>query len=327
MLNRREFTSLVGGTVLGWPIAARAQQPTTLVIGFLRRTNAASAERFVRAFQKGLTESGLSEGKNVAVEFRWGEGRTDRLPALVADLIQRKVAVILAAGSEPLAASKAATATIPIVFAMGDDPVKLGFVTSIQRPGGNITGIYFLNTDLAAKSLDLLREVTPRLSRIAQMVNPNSPGAAQQIQDMQIAARSFGREILVLKVSSERDFEPAFAAAVEQRVGALFIGGSALFTGNRAQIAALAARHAIPAVYDVGEFVSAGGLMSYGTSITDAYRQAGVYAARILKGENPAVVPVAISDKFELRINLKAARALGLTIPESILARADEVIE
>jgi putative ABC transport system substrate-binding protein len=241
-------------------------------------------------------------------------------------MVRRQLAVITAGGSEALAAAKAATATIPIVFATGDDPVKLGFVASLNRPGGNITGVSFTNTDLVTKRLELLRDLLPKATTIAVFKNPNSPGAEQQMRELQTAARSVGQQILVLSTSNERDFEPAFATLVQKRVGALIVGGNALFTNSR-QVAALAARHAIPAIYDVREQVAAGGLMSYGASITDAYRQVGNYVGRILKGGKPADLPVMLPTKFELVINLKTAKTLGLAIPQSVLIRADEVIQ
>jgi len=295
------------------------------MIGFIRRTVAEGSAPFVGAFRQGLNEAGFVEGQNIAIEYRWAEDQTDRLPALAAELVRRRVAVIVAGGNESLIAAKAATATIPIVFSIGDDPVKLGMVASLNRPGGNVTGVSFVTSDLVVKRLELLRELLPKVATIGFFWTP-SPSGELNLRALHTAAQSRGQKILALRTGSERDFEPAFATLVQQRVGALIVGSGALFASQRNQIAGLAARHAIPAIYNLREEVEAGGLMSYGSSITDAYRQAGTYVGRILKGAKPADLPVLQGTKFELVINRKTAKAMRLTIPPSLLLRA-EIIE
>ena len=299
------------------------------VIGFLRSTSANASADLVAALRRGLTEAGYTEGQNLAIEFRWAENQGERLPGLVADLIRRQCAVIIAAGDVEAHAAKAATSSIPIVFATGADPVKVGLVSSLNRPGGNLTGISFYNSaDLLSKQLQFLREVVPKVAVIGLLVNPNTVADAEsQQRDAQAAAHALGQQILTVNASSERDFDMAFATLAQQRAGALLIAGNALFTGQRDRLVALAARYALPTICPLREFVAAGCMMSYSGSLTDAYRQVGVYAGRILKGEKPADLPVTLPTKFELVINLKTVKALGLTVPDKLLVAADEVIE
>jgi putative ABC transport system substrate-binding protein len=298
------------------------------VIGFLRVTTAVSAVHLLAAFRRGLGELGFVEGQNVTIEYRWADNQPERLPELAADLVRRQVAVIAATDSRATLASKEATATIPIVFVFGNDPVRLGLVTSLNRPDGNVTGVTFINTDLGAKRLGLLHELVPKAAVIAVLVDAsNTEGETVTMRDAQEGARAIGRQIVVAKAAGERDFDPAFARFVQQGAGALLVTGGPFFNGQRRRIAALAIRHALPAAFAVREYVEAGGLMSYGTSQTDAYRRAGAYVGRILKGATPAELPVLLPTKYELAINLKTAKALGLQVPDRLLALADEVIE
>jgi len=335
-MRRREFITLVGGSVAAGALAARAQQSTMPVIGFLNSASPSEWAHLVAAFKKGLNEAGYSEGQNVAIEYRWAEGQYDRLPVLATELVRRPVAVLVATGGSISAlAAKTATATIPIVFNSGTDPVKLGLVASLDRPGGNATGVSVLTTELGRKRLELLRELVPNAKVIAVLLNPSylthpagvPSGAVIQARDVEAVARAVGQQVLLLNANHERDIDAAFATLVEQRVGALLVGSDPFFFGRRNQLAALAARHVIPAIYEWREFAEAGGLMSYGPSVADAYRLVGVYTGKILKGAKPADLPVQQPTKVELVINLKTAKALGLTIPPTLLTRADELIE
>jgi putative ABC transport system substrate-binding protein len=323
-LRRRKFISLLGGAA-AWPLAARAQQPAMPVVGFLR-TTLIDVPHYVTAFRQGLEEAGFVEGQNVTVEYRSAEGRPDQLPALVADLMRRPLAVIV--GHTPAAlAAKAATTTVPIVFVTGGDPVRDGLVASLNRPGGNVTGVNIISVELAAKRLGLLRELLPGAAPIAVLVDPKFPTTDPFVAEVRAAASAVGQQIEVLYVSGDREIETAFTTLVQRGAGALHAGIGGSMISQRERIIALAARHSIPAIYTGREAVAAGGLMSYGPSTSDAYRQAGIYAGRILKGEKPGDLPVMLPTKFELVINLKTAKALGLTVPPMLLARADEVIE
>ena len=325
-MQRREFITLLGGAAVAWPLAALAQQPAMPVIGFLRSAPLTDAANLVTAFRQGLKDAGFVEGQNVAIEYRSAENHLDRLPALVADLIRRPVAVIV--GNNIAArAAKAATTAVPIIFAYGGDPVKDGFVASLNRPGGNVTGAVFIQGVLGAKRLEQLRQIVPKATTIAVLINPNSAEAEAERSDVQAAAQALGQPLIILDVSSDRDIDAAFATFVQRGAGALLVGTGAFTYSHRERLVALAARHALPASYGLREFADAGGLMSYAASITDAYRQAGIYTGRILKGEKPADLPVMQSTKFEFVINLKTAKTLGLDVPQSLLVAADEVIE
>jgi putative ABC transport system substrate-binding protein len=331
-MKRREFITILGGAAVArtalWPLAARAQQPAMPVIGFLRSTPQAAFTNVVVALREGLKEAGFVEGQNVAIEYRYADNQNDRLPALAADLIRRPVAVIV--GNTPSArAAQAATTAVPIVFVTGSDPVRDGLVASLNRPGGNATGVVFFSGLLGAKRLELLRQVAPRATAIGVLVNlnPNTPETEAGRRDVQAAAQAIGQQLVILEVRSVRDIETAFATLVQRGAGALHVGSGSFLTSNRERIVALAAHHALPASFDGREAVDAGGLMSYGASITDAYRQAGVYTARILKGEKPGDLPVMQATKFEFVLNLKTAKTLGLEVSDRVLALADEVIE
>ena len=326
-MKRREFITLLGGAAAAWPLAARAQQPAMPVIGYLDSQSPGTFADYLRAFRQGLKETGYVEGENVATEYRLAEGQIDRLPALAADLVRRQVAVIVAGGPPAALAAKAATTTIPIVFGVGDDPVKIGLVASLTRPGGNLTGINFFAAELAAKRLELLREMMPAAARVAVLVDPNFTLTEFQVRDAETAARAMGLQIQVANASTSREINAAFATFVRDRPDALVVGTGPFFTSRRVQLALLAGRYGIPAIYGSRLYTEAGALMSYGASVTDAYRQLGVYAGRILKGAKPADLPVVQSAKFELVINAETARMLGLTVPPTLLATADEVIE
>ena len=327
-LNRREFIALVGGAA-AWPLVAHAQQSAMPVIGFLGTISPDRWASRLHAFRQGLSETGCVEGRNVGIEYRWAEGQFDRLPALAADLVRRQVSVIAAPESTPAAfATKAATTTIPIVFSVGVDPVAVGLVASLNRPGGNLTGVTNLNAEILPKRLELMHELVPTATTIALLVNPSNPLVAEtESRDAQTAARTLGLQLHVLHASTDRDFDTVFASLAQMRAVALVINTDVFFNSRSEQLAALALRHTVPAIFQYREFVASGGLMSYGTSTTDVFRQVGIYTSRLLRGESPADLPVQQVTKIELIINLKTARTLGLTVPLSLLGRADEVIE
>jgi putative ABC transport system substrate-binding protein len=324
-MRRREFITLLGGAAVAWPLAARAQQASMALVGLLLSTQL--DDRQIGAIRQGLKDAGYIEGRNLALKYRSADGRFDRLPAMAAELVTDAPAAIIALAPAASLAAKAATLTIPIVFAIGADPVDLGLVSSLNRPGGNVTGVTFFVNTLGAKRLELLRELVPSATVMGFLVNPTNPTSESQIADVRAAARSLGVDLLILNAGSERDIDAAFASFIQHRVNAIIIGADSHFLSRRDQLVGLAARHALPAIYYLREFADVGGLISYGSSITDAYRLAGGYAGRILKGEKPADFPVQQTVKFELAINLKTAKALGLTVPPIMQITADEAIE
>ena len=325
-MQRREFITFLGGvTVL--PLAASAQQPAMPVVGFLSPASSDQYADRLRAFRHGLSEAGYVEGRSVAIEYRWADGQYDRLPALAAELVRRQVRVIVAGGNPAAPAAKAATVTIPIVFSMAGDPVQIGLVASLSRPGGNLTGVTSLNVEVGPKRLELLHELVPKATIVAMLINPTNPAAAADARKAQDAARTLGIQMHVLRASNESEIDQTFAALIQLRAGALAIGPDPFFNNRSEQLAALALRHAVPVIYQYPAFAAAGGLMSYGGNFTATYHQVGVYTGRILKGEKPADLPIQQSTKMELIINLKTAKALGLVVPTTLLGRADEVIE
>jgi putative ABC transport system substrate-binding protein len=325
-MRRREFITLLGGAVAAWPLAARAQQPPP-VVGFMSARSPETSVDLLAAFRRGLAESGFVEGQNVAIEFRWSRGEYNSVAALAADLASRRVAVIAVAGSPVASAAKAATSTIPIVFAVAVDPVGAGLVASLNRPGGNLTGMTTLGVEVGPKRLELLRELIPTATIVAALINPTNSNAETQSRDLETAARALGLQIHVQHASTDRDIDAAFATLGQSRPGGLVIGTDLFLSSRIEQMAALGLRYSVPTIFQYRQFVSSGGLMSYGTSPADSYHQMGVYTGRILKGEKPANLPVQQTTKIELLINMKTARALGLTVPLSLLARANEVIE
>ena len=326
-MQRREFITLLGSAAAASPIAASAQQSAMRVIGFLSSGGGHAYTHFLAAFRRGLAETGYVEGQNAAIEFRWAEGKFDRLPDLASDLVQRRVAVIVTTGTTSALAAKAATATIPIVFLGADDPVKFGLVASLNRPAGNATGLNVLTSELTGKRLGLLRELVPAATVVAVLINPRSPEAEPQLRDVQTAARAIGQQIHILNASTEGDVDTALASLVQQGDGALLVTNDAFFMDRSEQLVALAARHAVPTIYDRREYTTAGGLISYGTHYVSAYRQLGIYTAKILNGTKPADLPVEQSTRFELVINLKTARALGIMVATTLITISDELIE
>jgi putative ABC transport system substrate-binding protein len=326
-MKRRKFITLLGGTVIAWPFAARAQQPAMPVIGFLDPRSPDGMTERLRGFRQGLKDTGYVDGENVAIEYRWAEGQNDRLQALADELVRRRVAMIAAFGIVAANAAKAATTTIPIVFAVAVDPVRLDLVASLNRPGGNLTGVNIFTTELVTKRLELLHELVPGAVRVAVLVDPAYPDTEVMVRDLAAAARAMGLQIQVFNATTSREINAAFASLVRERPDALFVGGEPFLNSRRVQLVNLASRHAIPTTYALRDSAEVGGLMSYGPNIVDAFRQAGVYTGRILKGAKPADLPVVQASKFELVINAETARMLGIEIPPTLLARADEVIE
>jgi putative ABC transport system substrate-binding protein len=327
-MRRRKFITGFGGAVVAWPLAARAQQPAMPVVGFLHAGSPEPNVKFVAAFRKGLNETGYVEGQNLAIEFRWAAGQDAQLPEMAADLVRRQVAVIVTPASTPAAlAARTATSTIPIVFTTGGDPVALGLVASLSRPGGNATGITFMTVELTAKRLGLLHELVPGAARFFALIDPHYALAGAIIKDLEVARATLGLHVEILRAGTDREIDAAFATSVQKQADAVLMTASPFFTNRRAQIVTLATRHALPTAYPIREFAEVGGLLSYGPSFRDMYQQAGIYTGRILKGAKPADLPVQQPTKFELVINLTTARALGITIPNTLLALADDVIE
>jgi putative ABC transport system substrate-binding protein len=327
-MRRREFIRFFSSTVVAWPLTARAQQAAMPVVGFIRNTTRDDSADLLKAMHQGLTQTGYVEGRSVAVEYRFADNHLDRLPTMAADLVRRQVAVIVAGGDASSFAAKAATTTIPIVFSTGFDPIEIGLVTSLSRPGGNVTGVSFFSTlGTAAKRLDLLDQLMPKDAIIAYLRNPNSPTGEPEWREVENAAQSLGRQILILNVGSERELEPALGILAQHRSVALLVSGHSLFTGLRKRLVVLTARQALPTMHYLREFTATGGLMSYGASVTDAYRKAGIYAGEILNGAKPADLPIVLPTKYDFVINVKTAKAFGLEIPAKLLSLADEVIE
>jgi len=326
-MKRREFIGLISGAAAGWPLVARAQQPAMPVVGFLHYASPETYSKVLDAFRQGLREAGYVEGRNVVLEYRWADGHYDRLPALAAELVRQRVTVIAAGGTVTAKIAKQTTTTIPIVFTSGEDPVEAGLVDSISRPKANLTGVTSISPKTAAKRLELTRELLPQSRAVAMIVNPNYPGADAQMAEMEAAGRVMGMQIWRLAAGSEREIDAAFATIHERNVDAFVVGVDGFFITRRQQFAALSSRYAIPGIYPFSDFVRAGGLVSYGANISEDYRQAGIYAGRVLKGANPSDLPVMQPSVFELVINVKTAKAIGLTLPPTLLSRADEVIE
>jgi putative ABC transport system substrate-binding protein len=327
-MKRRGLITLVSGTIIAWPLLAPAQRPAIPTIGFIRNTTRDDSADLLKAMHQGLRQAGYVEGRNVTIEYRFADNQLDRLPTMAAELVRRQVAVIVAGGDASSFAAKAATTTIPVIFSTGFDPIEIGLVTSLSRPSGNITGVSFYSTlGTAAKRLDLLDQLMPKDAIIAYLRNPNSPTGEPELGEVENAAHSLGRQTLILGVGSERELEPALADLSQHRSVALLVSGHSLFTGLRRHLVVLTARHALPTMHYLREFTATGGLMSYGASVTDAYRQAGIYAGEILKGAKPADLPIVLPTKYEFVINLRTAKAFGLEIPDKLLALADEVIE
>jgi ABC-type uncharacterized transport system substrate-binding protein len=327
-MRRREFITLLGGAAAAWPLEARAQQPVMPVIGFLSSASQEPFAHLVAAFRRGLSEAGYVEGRNVVIEFRWAENQYDRLPAMATDLVRRQVTVIVASGADtPVTAAKAATKTIPIIFTAADDPVKGGLVVSLNRPGGNTTGMTLFGAELEAKRLEMLRKLGSAAAKIAVLVNPNNPNVEARLEEVRTAQQASNQQLVILNAGTQTDIDAAFATMVIQRVTALHVSADPFFNSRRSQLIALAAHHAMPAIYPFRDFAAAGGLISYGNSLPDAYFQTGIYTGRVLKGAKPADLPVLRPTKFELVINLKTARTLGIDLPADLVALADEVIE